>query len=227
LLATKVGSDALKGSAFDAARNFVINGSELFCMNSIFMDSRELPCASAMVAEYDDIFNLICVKSDRAGRVIGHFTLYNLVSWQVVLAAAGGVSGAAAALISNPLNGKWDCDVIERYPVDFEWLNTVDQTDVHLRAKKRLEAIARRYVDHAREREFGRIVQDVCAKHGIYGENEPIPIDKLDNINIEVSARVAAHTLGLPYEQTLTAERLRQLLRLGDAASDQKAPGKH
>jgi hypothetical protein len=116
LLATKVGSDALKGSAFDAARNFVINGSELFCLNSIFMDSRELPCASAMVAEYDDIFNLICVKSDRAGRVIGHFALYNLVSWQAVL----GVSGAAAALISNPLNGKWDCDVIERYPVDFE-----------------------------------------------------------------------------------------------------------
>jgi hypothetical protein len=63
--------------------------------------------------------------------------------------------------------------------------------------------MARQYIDNAREREFGRIVQDACEKRGIKDENQPIPADKLDEINIEVNARVAAHTLGLPYEDKL------------------------
>ena len=108
----------------------------------------------------------------------------------------------------------------DRGHFDFGWLDTFDQIDVQARARERLEAIAQRYFDNAREREFGRIVQDVCEKHGIQGENEPIPADKLEEINIEVSARVAAHSLGLPFEDKLTPERLRQLLRLSDADSD-------
>ena len=184
------------------------------------MDARELPCASELMAEYGDLFNLIYVKSDGAGRVIGHFTLYNLVSWQLVLAEAGGVTDTAIALGSDPLTSKWSSNVADRLNVDFGWLGTFDPTDVQARARKRLEAIAQRYFDNAREREFGRIVQDVCEKRGIKGENEPIPADKLEEISIEVSARVAAHSLGLPFEDKLTPERIRQLLRLSDAASD-------
>jgi hypothetical protein len=220
LLATKVGSDALKGAAFEDARNFVLNGSDAFYSARVHMDARELPCASELMAEYGDLFNLIYVKSDGAGRVIGHFTLYNLVSWQLVLAEAGEVTDTVIALGSDPLTSKWSSNVADRLNVDFGWLDTFDQTDVQARARKRLEAIAQRYFDNAREREFGRIVQDVCEKHGIQDENEQIPADKLDEINIEVSARVAAHSLGLPFEDKLSPERLRQLLRLSDADSD-------
>jgi HNH endonuclease len=220
LLATKVRSDALKGAAFEDARNFVLNGSDAFYRSRINIDARLLPCASELMAEYGDLFNLIYVKSDSAGRVIGHFTLYNLVSWQLVLAEVGGGTETAIALVSDPLTSKWNSDVADRLNVDFGWLNTVDQSDVPARARKRLEAIAQRYFDNAREREFGRIVQDACEKRGIKDENEPIPNDKLDEINIEVSARVAAHSLGLPFEDKLTPERLRQLLRLSDATSD-------
>jgi hypothetical protein len=184
------------------------------------MDARELPCASELMAEYGDLFNLIYVKSDSTGRVIGHYTLYNLMSWQLVLAEAGGVTDTVIALGSDPLTSKWSSNVADGLNVDFGWLDTFDQTDVQARARKRLEAIARRCFDNAREREFGRIVQDVCEKHGIKNEDEPIPADKLEEINIEVSARVAAHSLGLPFEDKLTTERLGQLLRLSDADSD-------
>jgi hypothetical protein len=220
LLATKVGSDTLKGASFEDARNFVLNGSDAFYRARVHMDARELPCASELMAEYGDLFNLIYVTSDSAGRVIGHFTLYNLVSWQVVLAEAGGVTDTAIALVSDPLTSKWSSSVTDKLNVDFGWIDTFDQTDVQARARRRLEAIAQRYFDSAREREFGRIVQDVCEEHGIKGENEPIPADELEEINFEVSARVAAHSFGLPFEEKLTPERLRQLLRLSDAASE-------
>src|SRR5262249_11051369 len=98
LLATRVGSDALKGPAFEDARNFVLNGLETFYTTRIHMDAREIPCATGIVAEYGELFNLIYVKSDSSGRVIGHFTLYNLVSWQIVLAESGSVPDIAIAL---------------------------------------------------------------------------------------------------------------------------------
>ncbi|UVO30395.1 hypothetical protein [Bradyrhizobium arachidis] len=217
LLATEVGSDALKGGAFEDARNFVLKGSSDFNRIRIHMDARDVPCASKLMVEYGDLFNLIYVKSDGAGRVIGHFTLYNLVSWRIVLAETGEVTDTAIALASNPVTSKWDCNIAGRHNVDFGWLGTVDDADVLISARARLEKIAQQYICNAREREFGRIVQGVCERRGIKDENEPIPADKLDEINIELSARVAAHTLGLPYEDKLTAERMRQLLRLSDA----------
>jgi hypothetical protein len=219
LLATKVGSDALKGPALQDARNFVLNGSDAFNRNRIHMDARELPCASELMVEHGDLCNLIYVKSDGGGRVIGHFTLYNLVSWQIVLAETGGVTDTAIALASNPVTSKWDCNIADQHYVDFGWLDTVDDAYLLTRARARLESIAQRYIDNAREREFGRIVQDACEKRGIKDENEQIPADKLDEIGIEVRARVAAHTLGLPYEDKLATERLRELLRLSDADS--------
>jgi hypothetical protein len=45
-----------------------------------------------------------------------------------------------------------------QHPVDFVWPLSI--RPIQPRAKKRLEAIAQRYVDNAREREFGRIDQD-------------------------------------------------------------------
>lgn len=82
LLATKVGSDELKSTAFADARNFVLNGSDVFYRDRIHIDARQMPCASEIIAEYGDLFNLIYVKSSGAGRLIGHFTLYNLISWR-------------------------------------------------------------------------------------------------------------------------------------------------
>jgi hypothetical protein len=220
LLATKVGSGALKGVPFESARNFVLSGDETFYTTRIYMDAREMPCASGLVDEYGDLFNLIFVKSDGAGRVIGHFTLYNMVSWQVVLAESGGASNTAVALCSDPLTGKWSKDIAEKFDVDFAWLSAVDQKDVQARARARLEAIAKRYTESAREREFGRIIRDVCRKRGIMSDDEAIPADKFDEIVAEVSARAAMHSLSLPYEDKLTVERLRKLLRLSDTEPD-------
>lgn len=220
LLASKVSSDALKGAPFEDARSFVLSGLKTFYTSRIHLDAREMPCANRLVNEYGDLFNLIYVKSDSAGRVIGHFTLYNLVSWQVVLAESGWVPDIAVALCSDPLTGKWGKDVAEKFDVDFAWLNVVDQKAVQARAKARLEAIAKRYTDGAREREFGRIVRDVCEKRGIMVENDAIPADKFDEILSEAAARAAMHSLSLPYEDKFTVKRLRKLLRSTDTDPD-------
>jgi hypothetical protein len=221
LLAAKAGSDALKSAAFAEARDFVLNGSETFYRNRIHLDARELPCASEIIAAFGDLFNLIYVKGDSEGRVIGHFTLYNLVSWPIVLAEAGGVKDVAAALVSDPLNpGTWDGALAVKHDIDFAWLDTADSVDLLTRARERLTAMAERYVNQAREREFARIVRDACQKRGITGDADPIPAAKLEEIASEVSARASAHSSGLPYEDTLTRERLRELLRVAHGESE-------
>jgi len=217
LLATRVGSDLLKGSAYEAAREFVLDGSDNFNKSQCYMDPRELPCANGLMAQYDDLFNLIYVKSDGGGRTIGHFTLYNMVSWQVVLAEDAGVREAEIALISDPLSGKWSSHLAESYSVDFTWLNTLHKGDVTARGRTRMEAIADRYFANGHEQEINRIVDDVCQKHGFLNDDDPIPAHKLNEIKMEISARIAAHAAGAPFEDKLTPERLRKLLRLPDA----------
>jgi hypothetical protein len=221
LLAAKVGSDALKIAAFAEARDFVLNGSATFYRDRIHLDARELPIAGELVKQFGDLFNLIYVKSDSAGRVIGHFTLCNLVTWQIVLAEADGVNDIAVGLVSNPLNpGTWDGALADERDVAFNWLNTVDGADTLTRAQARLTAMAKRYTDQAREREFGRIIKDACEKRGITSDSAAIPSDRLDEILGEVTARAAAHSLSLPYESELTPDCLRELLRIADDKSE-------
>jgi hypothetical protein len=46
--------------------------------------------------------NLIYVRSNEDGQVIGYFTLYNLLGWQFLLAQGGGTPNKKIALTSNP-----------------------------------------------------------------------------------------------------------------------------
>jgi hypothetical protein len=66
------------------------------------------------------------------------------------------------------------------------------------------------------------------SKAGINDDNEPIPVDKLDEINIEVSARAAAHTLALAMGSRqdsavqITAVCAENLIRVDDVTESPK-----
>lgn len=221
LLATKVGSNALKQDYFAAARDFVLTGSDHFYRTRVHLDSRELPSAEALKQQFGELFNLIYVGSDGEGHVIGHFTLYNVMSWQIVLAESGGPRNESIALISNPLDpASRSGRIAETAGVPFGWLNTVDDTSKLDRAKARLTAMMERHTRASREAEIGRIVNDVCAKFGAMNDNDIIAAENQAAVFAEITARLAAHAANVPYEEKLTPERLKELLQKKDDDRD-------
>jgi hypothetical protein len=75
-----------------------------------------------MISEYGPLFNLIYVRSNEDGQVIGHFTLYNLLGWQFVLAESGGTPNRKIALISNPESpSRWSDEAATLIDIQFSF----------------------------------------------------------------------------------------------------------
>jgi hypothetical protein len=73
LWSTLVGNDEIRSAPYHAARDFVVNGDEQFLLKQTHLDSRFFVDVERMKFAFGPIFNLIYVRSDQAGRVIGHF----------------------------------------------------------------------------------------------------------------------------------------------------------
>jgi hypothetical protein len=221
LLATKVGTEALRADSFAAAKDFVLNGSANFNATRIHIDPRELPCAKELEREFGEFFNLIYVGSDSHGRVIGHFTLFNVTGWQVVVTEKDGPRDEKIGLASNPLHPpNWSGRIADRLDIPFSWLDTVDNTDHLVRAKERLLAMMALHVDQSRETEISRIVSSVCSRYGVTGDDDPIEGAHLDEIVKEVVARTGAHAAGVPHEDKLSPVRLKELLKISDSSEN-------
>jgi hypothetical protein len=157
LLATRVGTDLLRRDPFAEARKFVLQGGHDFCANRTSLDLREFPSAAYLEKRYGLLYNLIYVASDAAGRTIGHFTLYNLHAWQIVLAEHGGPPNLQIGLISNPLNPADRSDLIaEEIDIDFEWLKKPDANPLLARGHERLRAAMEMHGKMVQEQEFAR-----------------------------------------------------------------------
>lgn len=209
LWATLVGNEEVSSDAYDVARQFVIGGSDEFNQSRSSLDSRAFPNAAAIEEEFGPLFNIIVVASDSAGRVIGHFTMYNAVAFQVVLAEGGGAPEKSTALVTNPLNpNSWSERAANELVVPFEWLvapvHALDQ------ARERVSSLVRHYFETARPREIGRICDSVFSRHGLE-ENEAVPLHLHDQILAELTDRLAMFTVGLPYEQAISPDQLRRI----------------
>jgi hypothetical protein len=215
LLATVTGNDAIKAAPFDDARNYVLNGGPEFNKERSQIDSRDVPGLDDFKKRFGPFFNLIYVRSNDAGRVIGHFTNYNAISWQIVLAEGGGPPNVVAALVSNPLApGTWKDDAVLLPDIPFEWLDAADRVYEIDRARERLVKIVEHHVDAARKTETARICDDVFAKHGLTEDNQPITDSNAQKIIVgEIAQRLAAHVLGLGNEQPLSREEIEAMLR--------------
>ncbi|UWU66098.1 HNH endonuclease [Bradyrhizobium sp. NC92] len=204
LWATSVGNEKASGEPYRAAREFVMHGGEAFYLASTKLDTRLLPVLDQVKAAYGPIFNLIHVQSDTTGRVVGHFTLYNLIAFQVVLAAAGATPDHKITLVSNPERPEiWSSTVGLDLPV--AWLATPEYEVGD--ARERIASLISYYTESGRSGEFERIIRDVLEKNGLR-EGDRIPQELAHKICGEIAHRAAMHQFGLPFEEKVMVSDL-------------------
>jgi hypothetical protein len=148
LWSTLVGNDEIRGAPYEEARSFVCSGGEQFVRSKTNLDSRYYDDVDRMKAGFGPLFNLIYVRSNEDGQIVGHFTLYNLLGWQFVLAERGGTPNRKIALISNPESpSRWSDEAATLFDIPFEWLTRPDYSDEMVRSKARIEAMLKHYVE--------------------------------------------------------------------------------
>jgi hypothetical protein len=218
LWATVAGKDEVKSPAFSAARQFILSGDADFLQDRINRDDRHLPCASPLAASFGDFFNLIYVQSDVSGRVIGHFTLYNMMAWQIVLSDSGGQPDRRVGLASNPLDpGVWSDAIAEEFDIGCAWLSTPEIDDDQARFASRVEAM----IKHHQWKGMGASVEHIAAqelkKFGIADLlTEPDHRKRLNAIQA-ISHRVALHVMNVPHSQKLGPDEVAAKLNEAEA----------
>lgn len=219
LWSTCVGNEEVAGDQFEGVRRYVLRGDGEFHANQVRLDTRLMECVEAIQEAYGPLFNLIYVRSNAEGRVVGHFTLYNAIAFRIVLAERGGTPSRSIALVSNPLEpSKWSDKAANLFDIEFSWLDELpDNVDLK-RCEDRLSAVLKHHAERELSSAIRKVCDDVFGKYG-FEEDQPIPDDLLDTITAELGHRASYLLLGLPYEETLTPEHLKEIF-LDDSQSD-------
>ena len=175
--------------------------------------TRKLPYAEALQKRFGPLSNLIYVKSDDEGRVVAHFTMYNIVSWQIILAETGGTPSLRTGLVSNPPDpATWSDAIASELDVVFAWF--IVPTTILVHARERLIAAVKHYYDTETPIELKRILDEVFAINGLTDDEQPITDPELLNKTVfEASKQLAAYALGLPHEEKLTGVEVAQRMR--------------
>lgn len=212
LWTTLVGNEEVKGAMYDDVRRFITVGDEEFLSERTSLDARCYDANDIIVSRFGPAFNLIYVKSDPQGRVVGHFTFYNLIAFSVVLAESAGSFGRQIALVSNPITHGWSQDFAEELDLSFEWLSrpTYDYDDTEElieQHRRRFSPIMNYYLDMANKREINRIVQDVFKRHP-FKEGEIFSNEMAKSISGEIAHRVSHHLFNIPYTRPISADQI-------------------
>lgn len=207
-----VGNDEVRSPVYAEARAFVVSGGD-FNARRMHLDSRPVPNAETLTDRFGTFFNLLYVASDAHGRVVAHFTLYNLIGWQMVLAEAGGTPDLRTAIVNNPLDpGEWSDAIAAEAAIPFEWLASPGYGDNFTRAQDRISSMMQKHLDDARKAEWDRIIRAVLDKHGLV-EGSVINDPKLiHEISRDIAHRVASHVFSIPYSEQIEPEELANLL---------------
>jgi hypothetical protein len=209
LWCTLVGNDEIKSDVYAAVRGFILNGDHAFLKSRTHHDSSYFKNVEMMKKAYGPLFNLIYIRSNSLGRVLGHFTLYNMIAWQFVIAEAGGSPNAKIGLISNPLSPeKWSDRAADEFHVPFNWLAKPDYSDDFHRSKARAEAVLQHYFEMSIPRMEARVLEDCRRELGIEPDGI-IPRNKQAEFDRLVATRVELHRRGLPHERKLSSQELR------------------
>ena len=212
LWSTLVGNDEVRGGHYGAARHFVLNGDEEFVRTRTNLDLRYLENVDQMVSQYGPLFNLIYVRSNEDGQVCGHFTLYNLLGWQFVLAELGGARNKQIALISNPeCPRRWSDAAATLFDIPFEWLTRPDYSDELVRSKARIEAMLRHYVTTYEPKAMSEIIDECIASLSLTHDQSLTPEQQAELTKL-INYRLAHYVMNLPYVEPLSLERSAEIV---------------
>jgi HNH endonuclease len=208
-----VGNDEVRGARYGAARDFVFKGDEQFVRNRTNLDSRYLEDVDRMTSQYGPLFNLIYVRSNEEGQVVGHFTLYNLLGWQFMLTESGGARNRKTALISNPeCPSRWSDAAATLFDIPFEWLTRPDYSDELVRSKTRIEAMLRHYVKTYEPEAMAEIV-DGCVSSLSLTHDQSLTPEQQEELTKLITYRLGHYVMNLPYVETLSSERTAEIVR--------------
>lgn len=222
LMAASVGTEILRTEPFSSARDFVVSGGAAFNQDRGSLDPRRIPGADFLEDRFGPLFNLIYVRSNPAGRIVAHFTLYNLIAWQAVLAEAGGPPDVHLAIVSNPLDPvQWSNAVIPELDVPFEWLDSPDRDEVFPATRARMERALTLWHDRGQEDAVAHIVNRIFERHGVTDDNEPVLDPELSRrIIAEIADEIAHHAVGVRHDRPMTYEDICRLRGSGTSTSN-------
>lgn len=210
LFATVVGNEEVRAPPYGAAREFVVQGDGGCFHQRVVLDSRQPEHFEKLEREYGSRFNLIYVRSDEIGRVTGHFTLYNLLGWQAILAEAGARPNVSVGLVSDPSKpARWSSRIADEINIGSAWMDAprFDQEELEGRFG-RLFAELRAA---SRGREIQRIAEEEFRRHGV-GEAVVAGDEIHKPLFAAIAARVAAAMLRVAHEQAASLDDIRALL---------------
>jgi hypothetical protein len=186
----------------------------------VTLDSRPLPSANDLTANYGKFFTLIYIESDQRGRVTAHFTLYNLIGWRIILAEAGGSPLAKTALIADSLNPhKWSNDIADEIKFGSTWL---DHAEFSLELTHlRLAEAADHHVQIVTTRQLEKIADRIFEKLGVTSADEAIPPDKLDELYAEMASQLRLIRLKPIQEESISPQMLEKILK--ELSTDDKS----
>jgi len=186
LWATKVGNDEAISKPYGLLRNTV--SDEELSINDVWigLDSRMPDLPIEIENEFGPTHNLLYVRSDAQGRVVGYFRFLNAVAFSVLLAESGGSANQAVGLISNPLDhSKWSREIADNLQLGFDWLQAPEfvVTDT----QKRLAIVLLLGVRRSLSLRVSNRIAELCESAGITNEQSLNPNEATKLIEIALN----------------------------------------
>lgn len=221
LWATVAGNEDVRSPSYATARHFVLVGDDQFLHDRTSQDYRYVPGADELAARFGDFFNVIFVRSDAQGRVVAHFTLYNMMGWQIVLADRGGRPNLKIGLVSNPLKpSEWSETVAADIEIDSTWLEAPEIDDDHSRFQTRVIGMIERHQKQATIESMEQIASAELKRHGIADIfNEPDDAKRKATI-ASISSRWAMHLVNVPHTYRLSPDEIDAMLDEAGSSKD-------
>lgn len=221
LWATVAGNEDVRSASYAAARHFVLVGDDQFLHDRTSQDYRHIPGADELATRFGDFFNLIYVRSDSDGRVFAHFTLYNMMGWQIVLADLGGRPNLKVGLVSNPLKpSEWSETIAADLEIDATWLDAPEIDDDHSRFQTRVISMIERHQRQATIESMESIASAELKRHGIADIfNEPDEAKRKAAI-ASISSRWAMHLVNMPHTYRLSPDEIDAMLDEAGSSKD-------
>jgi hypothetical protein len=212
LWATRFGTTELDKPGYADAKLFALSGDPELSKKVGQLDPRTLPADHPLVTANGPRVNSLWVASDASGRVLGHFRLYNTCAWTFTLCDAGGEPNSSIGMAADPSDPvRWK-EFTDSPEVPFDWLAQADPLSGLEAPREALTSMYSAYRDAGSRDEIDRIVERVMEKMGV-SEGQQLTPEQQKVFVGEVSQRLAAWTLGLPFEEQLTTGEIDRLLK--------------